>query len=131
MMTLLWGVVLVLSVPALAWGGCGLDEVCGDVTASLIGVVESELFVPGTVLISWSTPSENESIRAYRLSRYNCGEPRRCTEWVAYVNATGTCGQLQPYGVVDLPPPGTTWTYRLEVIRQDGVQGCLAEVTPE
>ena len=131
MKNMLVAVALLLATPAVASGSCGLAEVCGEMTSNFVGVLETDVALPGTVRLSWTISTEDESIRAYRLSRYNCADPGRCSTWVAYVNAIGTCGEQQPYAVVDRPPPGTTWTYLLEVIRADGVHGCAAETIPE
>lgn len=100
---------------------------CGPTVANLYGDLVVSSLVAGTVQISWDV-LEDPTVREYRVSRYNCRWPSRCSVQVARVLASGPSptGASRTYSIADVAPPGL-WMYRLEVVRS-GSPKCIREV---
>ena len=119
--------VAFLSPPASA---CGLADVCRDVTSSLVGGVILDGLRPGVqrVRLSWSTDDEQPgAVAAYQLHRCDSST----CQPIVNVLPVGACGTDQAYEYVDMPPPPVErYSYRLDVVRVDGVVACSARVVP-
>ena len=125
---LLAGVVLMLVSSVAA--ACGFGDVCNDTTASLSGWIISAGLRPGVELVrlEWTTDGEKPgAVAAYALRRCDSST----CQPIAYVMPVGSCGTDQAYEYTDQPPPPVRrWSYRLDVIRVDGVVACSVRTVP-
>ena len=104
---------------------CGLADVCRQVEQTFVGTVILSGISVGSANIQWMTSAEDGAAKAYRLTRSSCAQAATCTSSVALVSATGTCGQVVLHRVTDSPPSGQ-WTYRVEVLDENGRAACAA-----
>ena len=116
--------IIALAAAPLAFA-CGASDVCGDVSSVFSGTVGQE-----GVVLSWSTDDENFEVVKYDLYRYDCSTPTTCSEYVATVFAAGSCGQAHEYEYVD-EDGDDTWTYTLEVWKNNGTRACAVDASPE
>ena len=93
---------------------CDTAALCAQVEASFAGSVIVSSLTPDTVKLEWAVHAETGT-GAYRLSRFNCANPRDCSTEVATVDATGSCGQVMLHSVTDMVSAGA-WTYVLDVL---------------
>ena len=119
--TLLWVACLLVLLGTRSAEGqatCPIAEFSGEMTVSTL--------VP-SVALQW-TVLEDASIREYRVSRYDCRRPRRCSVPVATMlpGSPSPAGEPKTYTMTDVPPAGA-WTYRLHVVRT-GTPSCIAEL---
>ena len=123
-------VVATVALAAPAGATCNLSEVCSDIGDSLIGTVIQDGLSPGVqrVRLEWMSDSEQPgALAAYQLSRCDSST----CQPIVNVLPVGSCGSDQAYTYIDQPPaPVRRWSYRLDVLRVDGVVACSARVVP-
>lgn len=101
---------------------CDLAALCSQVGANFLGDVIASSLLP-SVRLQWTANAETAAVNGYRLSRFNCANPRDCSTEIATISPTGTCGQVQLHSLTDTLPAGA-WTYRLEVLDSRGRTSC-------